>query len=63
MNVDTIAIPHPDDFYEAFCDAHKTLAAEDSAALNIRLIFLLANQIPDQGCLLACLKAAGETVP
>ncbi|MCV9938399.1 DUF2783 domain-containing protein [Boseaceae bacterium BT-24-1] len=59
MNVETIAIPAPDDFYEAFCREHEALTPEESAAFNIRLIFLLANQVADQNVLHACLDAAG----
>ncbi|WID99962.1 DUF2783 domain-containing protein (plasmid) [Bosea vestrisii] len=35
------------------------MTREESAAFNIRLIFLLANQVADQNVLHACLDAAG----
>ena len=47
-----------DAFYEALLDAHEGLSPEDSAALNARLILILANQIGDQGVLSACIAAA-----
>lgn len=34
-----------DAFYEALIRAHQGLADEDSAALNARLVLILANQI------------------
>jgi Protein of unknown function (DUF2783) len=40
--------PHlskPDDFYQALMDAHRGLSDEQSAALNAKLILLLANHI------------------
>ncbi|WNJ88022.1 DUF2783 domain-containing protein [Bosea sp. 685] len=61
MNLETIAIPDPDDFYEALCREHGGKTLEESAALNIRLVFLLANQIKDRSVLVECLKAAGES--
>lgn len=36
-----------DDFYAALIDAHRGLDASASAALNARLILLLANQVGD----------------
>jgi hypothetical protein len=36
-----------DDFYQMLIDAHRDLAAEDSARLNARLILLLANHVGD----------------
>lgn len=47
-----------DAFYEALLDAHEGLSAEQSAALNARLILLLANQIGDQQVLADCIAAA-----
>ena len=47
-----------DAFYEALLDAHEGLSPQDSAALNARLILILANQIGDQGVLSACIAAA-----
>ena len=35
----------PDDFYAALIAAHEGLAAEESHALNARLVLLLANHV------------------
>ena len=51
-------IPRPDAFYEELVAAHDGLDDEQSAALNARLIFLLANQIGDQTVLTEALSAA-----
>ena len=47
-----------DDFYECLLNAHLGLDAEQSAALNARLILLLANQVGDQDILKECIAAA-----
>jgi hypothetical protein len=51
-------IPDPDGFYAALVAAHEGLSAAESAALNARLVFLLANQIGDQQVLAECIAAA-----
>jgi len=48
----------PDDFYQALIDAHAGLSEQESAALNARLILLLANQIGDLDTLKAAIAAA-----
>ena len=53
-------IANPDDFYEALIHAHEGLSASDSAELNARLVFLLANQVGDQAVLLDCVTMAGK---
>ncbi len=56
-----ITDPHleaPDDFYAALIDAHRDLAAEESHALNARLVLLLANHIGTHEVLLQALHAA-----
>ena len=53
-------IPDPDGFYESLADAHAGLSPQQSAALNARLVFLLANQIGDGSMLLECIVAARE---
>lgn len=55
-------IADPDGFYEALINAHEGLSEDDSAALNARLVLLLANQIGDQQTLLACVDAASQTI-
>lgn len=53
-------IDRPDDFYQALIEAHAGLTEDQSAALNARLILLLANQIGDLDTLRAALAAARE---
>ena len=50
----------PDDFYEALIDTHRDLSAEQSQALNARLVLLLANHIGDFGVLKQALLAARD---
>jgi hypothetical protein len=51
-------IPDPDGFYAALVAAHEGLTEAQSAELNARLVFLLANQIGTQDTLLQCVAAA-----
>lgn len=53
-------IAQPDDFYQALIDAHAGLTDAQSAALNARLILLLANQVGDMDTLRAAITAARE---
>jgi hypothetical protein len=48
----------PDDFYEALIEIHRDLTPEQSAAVNARLILLLANHIGDAGVLAQAMKRA-----
>ncbi|MET0679608.1 MAG: DUF2783 domain-containing protein [Burkholderiales bacterium] len=48
----------PDGFYAALVAAHEGLTAEQSAELNARLVFLLANQVGEQAVLVDCIAAA-----
>jgi Protein of unknown function (DUF2783) len=53
-----------DVFYAALLKAHEGLSEEQSARLNARLVFLLANQVADLSVLSAMLEKArqvGET--
>jgi hypothetical protein len=43
--------PDPDAAYVALVEAHRGLSAEASAALNTRLVLVLANHIGDLGVL------------
>jgi hypothetical protein len=55
-------IDRPDDFYQALIEAHAGLTEGQSAALNARLILLLANQVGDLEMLkeaIAAARAAG----
>lgn len=51
-----------DGFYEALLDAHEGQSAEESVALNARLILVLANQIGDLSVLKQCLNKAKDTI-
>ena len=53
-------IPDPDGFYADLLAAHEDLSDEESAALNARLILLLANHIGDRDVLTAAIAAARE---
>jgi hypothetical protein len=55
-------IDRPDDFYQALIDAHAGLTDAQSAALNARLILLLANQVGDLDTLRGALAAAREGI-
>ena len=51
-------IPDPDAFYAALVRAHAGLTEAQSAELNARLVFLLANQLGDPQVLRDCLAEA-----
>jgi anthranilate phosphoribosyltransferase len=55
-------IARPDDFYQALIDAHAGLTEAQSAALNARLILLLANQVGDLDTLREAIAAARESM-
>ena len=55
-------IAQPDDFYQALIEAHAGLTETQSAALNARLILLLANQVGDLATLKEALAAARATL-
>jgi len=48
----------PDDFYEALIEMHRDLTPEQSAAVNARLILLLANHIGDTDVLAQAMQRA-----
>ena len=56
------SIQQPDDFYQALIDAHVGLTDEQSAALNARLVLLLANHIGDLATLQQAIAAARESI-
>lgn len=61
MTLDTRPnIAQPDDFYQALIEAHAGLSEQESAALNARLILLLANQVGDLATLKEAIAAAKE---
>jgi hypothetical protein len=49
-----LSFPNPDAAYEALVEAHRGVPGAESAALNARLVLILANHIGD----LAVLKEA-----
>ncbi|MEP6608594.1 MAG: DUF2783 domain-containing protein [Burkholderiaceae bacterium] len=51
-------IAAPDDFYQTLIDAHNGLTDEQSAALNARLVLLLANHIGDLNTLVQAIADA-----
>jgi hypothetical protein len=55
-------IQQPDDFYQALIDAHAGLTEEQSAALNARLVLLLANQIGDLNKLRQAIASARASI-
>jgi predicted metal-dependent hydrolase len=55
--------PDPDLAYRALIEAHRGLSDEASAALNTRLVLLLANHIGDQEVLAEALRLAKGTLP
>ena len=50
----------PDDFYEALIEAHHDMSAEQSQALNARLVLLLANHVGSLPVLKQALAAARQ---
>jgi Protein of unknown function (DUF2783) len=59
MTLDSEAnIQQPDEFYQTLINAHAGLTDEQSAALNARLVLLLANQIGDLATLQQAIAAA-----
>ncbi len=54
--ITTPNLSEPDDFYAALLAAHEGLSDDESAALNARLILILANHIGDREVLEAALN-------
>jgi hypothetical protein len=52
--------PDPDRAYQALIEAHRGLSDEESAALNTRLVLILANQIGDHAVLIEAIRLAKE---
>lgn len=57
LNTDS-NIPDPDGFYAELIDAHDGLSDDESAALNARLVLLLANHIGSRDIISEALRAA-----
>ena len=47
-----------DDIYDALIRCHHGLSAEESAALNTRLVLILANQLRDKAAVLEAIRLA-----
>jgi hypothetical protein len=60
MNIES-NLQNPDEFYEAWLNAHDGLDQTESFELNARLVMLLANQVGDFSVILQCIKAASDT--
>ena len=54
----TLNFTDHDAFYERLIAAHQGLSEAQSAALNARLLLLLANQVGDESVLAQCVDAA-----
>jgi hypothetical protein len=54
--------PDPDLAYRALIDAHRGLSDEESAALNSRLVLILANHIGEQAVLQDALALARRSM-
>jgi predicted metal-dependent hydrolase len=54
--------PDPDRAYRALIEAHRGLSEEESAALNSRLVLILANHIGDQAVLQEALALAKQSM-
>ena len=52
----------PDGLYAAIIEAHAGLSDADSAALNVRLVLLLANHIGDEAVLREALEVARKSI-
>lgn len=53
-----LTIADPEGFYAELLAVHEGLSPEESAALNARLILILANQVGDRAVLSAALHEA-----
>ena len=51
-------LPDPDRAYRLLIDAHRGLSDEESAALNTRLVLILASHIGDEEVLAAAIALA-----
>lgn len=61
MLTTTPNIPDADGFYAELLELHEGRSADESAAINARLILLLANHIGDRDVLRSAMKAALNT--
>lgn len=61
--ITTPNISDPDGFYADLISAHDGMSDDESAALNARLVLVLANHIGDRAILAAALKTARSSNP
>ena len=61
--ITTPNLADPDGFYAELMAVHEGLTPEASAALNARLILLLANHVGDRTVLSEALQEAARTGP
>ena len=54
-------IPDPDGFYKELMDSQREMDAAQAAAMNARLVLLLANQIGDRATLSEAIRTAAAT--
>jgi hypothetical protein len=60
LETSTNRFADPDEAYRLLIEAHRRLSDEDSAALNARLVLILANQIGDISVLRSALALAAS---
>ena len=53
-------LPSPDDFYERLIATHRGLSDDESAAVNAKLVLLLANHIGDADVLAQAMAVARD---
>jgi hypothetical protein len=56
-------LPDPDAAYRALIEAHRGLDDDESAALNTRLVLILANHIGDEAVLREAIALAKAALP
>jgi hypothetical protein len=61
LNTDS-RLPDPDAAYRALIEAHRALSDEASAALNSRLVLILANHIGDPEVLATAIALARKAL-
>jgi len=62
LTLDANRFPDPDRAYRMIIEAHRGLSDADSAALNARLVLLLANELGDPARLAEALALARATL-
>lgn len=63
LEVDRNRFADPDHVYRRLIEAHRGLSAEASAALDARLVLVLANHIGDAAVLDEAIRLAVATLP